>query len=188
MNEETQGEVTRLLDRWGDGDSRALEDLMPLIFDDMRGLARAQFARDRSGHTLQPTALVHEAYLYLAGRRTVQWQSRAHFLNSLARLMRRILVDHARAQQAAKRGGDAPTVVFDEAIDLPGELRPDLVAVDDALKALATMDPRQSRVVELRFFAGLTLEEIGEVLEVSTKTVQREWKIARLFLLRELKK
>ena len=180
------GEITRLLDRWSGGDSAAFDRLIPLIFDELRGLARAQFARERENHTLQPTALVHEVYLRLVDRRSVSWQSRAQFLNFAAAMMRRILVDHARTRRAGKRGGDQPTVVFDEVLDLPADLRPDLVAVDEALLALAAFDSRQARIVELRFFGGLTVEEIALTLGVSTRTVQREWKIARLWLLREL--
>lgn len=179
-------EITRLLDRWSGGDSAAFDRLMPLIFDELRGLARAQFARERRHHTLQPTALVHEVYLRLVDRRSVSWQSRAQFLNFAAAMMRRILVDHARIRKADKRGGDQPTVVFDEVLDLPADLRPDLVAVDEALLALAAFDSRQARIVELRFFGGLTVEEIALTLGVSTRTIHREWKIARLWLLREL--
>ncbi len=179
-------EITRLLDRWSDGDAAAFDRLMPLVFDELRGLARAQFARERRQHTLQPTALVHEVYLRLVDRRSVSWQSRTQFLNFAAATMRRILVDHARLRKADKRGGDQPSVVFDEALDLPADLRPDLVAVDEALLALAAFDARQARIVELRFFGGLTVEEIALALGVSARTIQREWKIARLWLLREL--
>ncbi len=179
-------EITRLLDGWSAGESGAFDRLMPMIFDELRGLARAQFARERKNHTLQPTALVHEVYLRLVDRRSVSWQSRAQFLNFAAAMMRRILVDYARVRKADKRGGDQPTVLFDEALDLPADLRPDLVAVDEALLALAAFDPRQARIVELRFFGGLTVEEIALALDVSTRTVHREWKIARLWLLREL--
>ncbi|MEM8961089.1 MAG: sigma-70 family RNA polymerase sigma factor [Acidobacteriota bacterium] len=179
-------EITHWLDRWSSGDNGALEALMPLVHDQLRGLARAQLARETPGHTLQPTALVHEAYLHLVGRRTVNWRSRAHFLNAVASLMRRILVDHARARRASKRGRGEPTVLFDDGFDLPATLRPDLVELDDALTTLAAVDPRRARIVELRFFAGLTEREIAEVLDVSEKTIQRDWKIARLWLLREL--
>ena len=179
-------EITRLLDGWSGGDSAAFDRMMPLVFDELRGLARAQFARERKNHTLQPTALVHEVYLRLAGRRSVSWQSRAQFLNFAAAMMRRILVDYARVRKADKRGGEQPTVMFDEALDLPSDLRPDLVAVDEALLALAAFDPRQARIVELRFFGGLTIEEIALTLGISNRTVHREWKIARLWLLREL--
>ncbi|MEM8964719.1 MAG: ECF-type sigma factor [Acidobacteriota bacterium] len=181
----TTGEITRLLDRWSSGDVAALDALMPLVFEPLRRLARAQFARESTTHTLQPTALVHEAYLYLIGRRSVSWRSRAHFLNAMVTVMRRLLVDHARARRAAKRGGDMPTVVFDETLD-GIEARTDLVALDDALDALARVDPRRARVVELRFFAGLDETEIASVLGISTRTVARDWHIARLWLLHEL--
>lgn len=181
-----EGEITRLLEGWSGGDPAAFDRLMPLVFDELRGLARAQFARERGNHTLQPTALVHEVYLRLVDRRSVSWQSRAQFLNFAAAMMRRILVDHARIRKAGKRGGDQMTVVFDEALDLPADLRPDLVAIDDALLALAAFDARQARIVELRFFGGLTVEEIALALGVSARTIHREWKIARLWLLREL--
>ncbi|MEM8961584.1 MAG: sigma-70 family RNA polymerase sigma factor [Acidobacteriota bacterium] len=179
-------DVTAILDRWCAGDHDALDQLMPLVHDELRAVARAQFVNERADHTLQPTALVHEAYLRLIGQRKVSWQGRAHFLNSMAVMMRRLLVDHARVRRAAKRGGGAATVLLDEALDTPIEQPLDLVRVDDALTALASFDERQARVVELRFFAGLTEVEIAEVLDVSAKTVQRDWNIARLWLLREL--
>jgi RNA polymerase sigma factor (TIGR02999 family) len=182
-----RNEVTRLLDQWSQGDPRALDRLMPLVVDDLRKIAGRHLAGESPGHTLQPTALVNEAYLRLVGQRTVRWRSRAQFFAFLGEMMRRILVDHARRRQTAKRGGGAATVVFDESIAAPSALQPDLVAVDDALRDLEALDPRLARVVGMRFFAGLTAISFAEVLGVSSKTVQREWKIARLWLFRELR-
>ena len=181
-----KSDVTRLLDAWSGGDRQALDQLMPMIVGDLRRIAGSHLARESCDHTLQPTALVNEAYLWLMGRRTVRWESRTQFFGFLAQLMRRILVDYARGRKSAKRGSGAATIVFDEALGLPESAGSDLVRVDDALKSLAAFDERQARIVELRFFAGLTVEEIGEVLGVSSKTVQREWKVARLWLSREL--
>ena len=184
--EPVSSEVTALLDRWSGGDREALGELIPLVFDDVRELARRLMAREAPGHTLQPTALVHEVYLRLEGRRSVQWKNRQQFFGFLAQLIRRILVDHARRHRRAKRGGGLRPLALDDVVGL-GEMRhPELLAVDDALKDLADIDPRQSRVVELRFFIGLTMEQIAEVLGVSLATVNREWKTARMWLLRAL--
>jgi RNA polymerase sigma factor (TIGR02999 family) len=184
----TDHEITELLHDWGDGDREALERLMPLVFDELRRIANGYFIREGRGHTLQPTALVNEVYLRLLGRRTVQWQNRAHFFGFAAELMRRILVDHARSHQTAKRGQGAAKISLEEGLAAPKEKEVDLVVLDDALKALAEVDPRQSRIVELRFFAGLTNDEIAEVLDVSPTTVKREWRTAKLWLLREIKR
>jgi RNA polymerase sigma factor (TIGR02999 family) len=179
--------VTQLLVEWSHGDQDALERLTPLVYGELRRLARRHLSRERSDHTLRSTALVHEAYLRLIDQRSVQWQNRAHFFGVAAQLIRRILIDYARAKQAGKRGAGACLLPLDEALDSPAGGRPlDIVALDDALEQLAKIDPRQSRIVELRFFAGLTVEETAEVLNVSTPTVNREWAAAKAWLFREL--
>jgi RNA polymerase sigma-70 factor (ECF subfamily) len=184
---ESPSEVTQLLHEWSHGDSAALERLIPLVFDDLRQIAGWCLRKEGQGHTLQPTALVSEVYLRLVGQRKIQWQNREQFFGIAALLMRRILVDYAKGRQAAKRGGGVVKVPLDEAIDfLPEANGVDLVALDAALSRLAEIDPRQSRIVELRFFMGLSHEEIAEILEISVTTVKREWKTARLWLFREL--
>ena len=182
----SSGQVTDLLVAWGRGDESALERLMPLVQKELRRLARREMGRERRGHTLQTTALVNEAYLRLIDVSRVAWRDRAHFFAMSARLMRRILVDHARTKQAQKRGGGARTVSFDEALVVSGERGADLVALDEALIALAAVDARKSQVVELRFFGGLTAAETAEALDVSEDTVLRDWKLAKAWLLREL--
>jgi RNA polymerase sigma factor (TIGR02999 family) len=177
-----QHEVTRLLIRLTDGESAALESLLPLVYAELRRLAASYLRRERPGHTLQPTALVHEAYLRLIDQTQVQWQNRAHFFGVAAQMMRRILVDHARGQQAEKRGGDVTKLSLDENIDVSGERAADLVALDEALDRLAALDPQKSRVVELRFFGGLSVEEAAEVLGVSAPTVKRQWRMAKAWL------
>lgn len=185
--EQLPREVTRILEEWTSGNDEALARLMPLVFDELRTIARRYLDREARNHTLQPTALVHEVYLRLKGRHTVSWRNRAQFFGFSAQLMRRVLVDHARSQLAGKRGGGSARVSLDERIDLVDDRHDvDLVALDDALKALAVLNMRQSQIVEMRFFAGLTYEEIGEVLDVSRSTVKREWNVARLWLYREL--
>jgi RNA polymerase sigma factor (TIGR02999 family) len=164
----------------------ALEKLTPLVYDELHRLARRYMGRERPGHTLQTTALVNEAYVRLVDWKNVQWQNRAHFFAVSAQIMRRILVDFARARDYAKRGGGARKVSLDEAAMISGGRGRDLVALDEALNALARLDGRQSRVVELRFFGGLSLEEISEVLKVSVGTVRRDWSLARAWLYREL--
>jgi len=161
--------------------------LMPLVYQELRRLARRYLRRENPGHTLQPTALVNEAYLRLIDQNRVRWQNRAHFFGVSAQLMRRILVDIARERQQRNRGGAARQVEFDEALVVSKERGEDLVALDDALKSLAEIDPRKSRVVELRFFGGLSVEETAEVLKVSPETVMRDWKMAKVWLLRELR-
>ena len=179
--------VTQLLVEWSHGDQDALERLTPLVYGELRRLARRHLSRERSDHTLQSTALVHEAYLRLVDQRSVRWQNRAHFFGVAAQLIRRILIDHARARQAGKRGAGACLLSLDEAIDSPAGSRTlDVVALDDALEQLGKIDPRQSRIVELRFFAGLTVQETAEVLNISTPTVNREWNAAKAWLFREL--
>ena len=179
-------EVTELLRRWSGGDVAARESLVPLVYDELRRLARYYLARQRSDHTLQSTAIVHEAYLRLAGRDNVHWENRSHFFAVAAQLMRRILVDHARKRNAAKRGAPHLTLSLDEAVGPSSRRELDLVALDDALKALAQLDERQSRIVELRFFGGLSIEDTSRVLEVSPATVKREWSTARAWLYEEI--
>ena len=178
--------VTELLRLWSDGDDGALDRLMPLVEAELRRLARAYMRRERRGHTLQTTALINEAFLRLTDARRVRWQDRAHFLGISARLMRRVLVDHARARGYRKRGGGAHRVTLHEGLIASPDPAVDVVALDRALEALAAVDDRKSRVVELRFFGGLSVEEAAQVLRVSTDTVKRDWRLAKLWLLREL--
>jgi RNA polymerase sigma factor (TIGR02999 family) len=175
-----------LLRAWSDGDDTALDQLLPLVEAELRRLARASMGRERKGHTLQPTALVNEAFLRFAGARRVRWRDRAHFMGIAARLMRRVLVDHARSRGYQKRGGGAERVTLDNVHLETAEPALDVVELDRALRAFETVDARRSQVVELRFFGGLTLEETAEVLHVSAETVKRDWRLARLWLLREL--
>ncbi len=172
---------------WGNGDQEAPENLIPLVYEELRRLARRHMRSERAGHTLQTTALVHEAYLKLIDSSRVQWQNRAHFYAVSAQLMRRILVDFARSRSKLKRGGDAIQVSLGEGLEISRERGADLVALDDALNTLTRLDPRQSRVVELRFFGGLSVEETAEALKVSPETVKRDWRLAKIWLLRELK-
>lgn len=181
-------EFTRLLSAWGAGDRSALDQLLPTIYDELRRLARSQLAREQPGHTLQTTALVHEAFLRLVDARQIRWDSRAHFFGITARLMRQILVDHARTRDAAKRGGGVANVPLDEALDVATRaLRGDLLALDEALQRLERIDQRHSRIVELRFFGGLTVEETAAVLDLSPTMVKREWTLARAWLWRALR-
>ena len=182
----SQPDVTALLHAWTEGDESALPKLMPLVCQDLRDIARRYLRQEESGHTLQPTALVNEVYLRLRQRRTVNWKSRAHFFGFAAQQMRKILVDHARNRRAVKRGGADDPLPLDESLDLVVELDVDVVALDDALRSLEKMDPRQAQIVDLRFFVGLTVEETAAVLGISAPTVKREWKIAKLWLYREL--
>jgi len=187
VNPSSPGDVTELLRAWSDGDDAALEQLVPLMEAELRRLARGYMGRERHGHTLQTTALVNEAFLRLTDARQIRWQDRAHFLGISARLMRRVLVDYARRRGFHKRGGGAQHVTLDEALVMaPEDPALDVVALDRALEALAKSDARKSRVVELRFFGGLSVEETAEVLKVSTDTVKRDWRLAKLWLLREL--
>lgn len=179
-------EMTRLLLDWSKGDQAALDKLLPLVNAELRQLARRYMRRESPGHTLQTSALVNEAYLKMAGQQ-VSWQGRAHFFGIAARLMRQILVDHARLRDNAKHGGDWQRVSLDGA-DAGQEQSADILALDDALQTLAQMSPQQSRIIELRFFGGLTIEETAEVLSVSHATVEREWRVARAWLWRELQK
>jgi RNA polymerase sigma factor (TIGR02999 family) len=172
--------------RWRDGDHEALEELMPLVYDELRRLAGHYLRQERNDHTLQSTALVHEAYLRLAGQNPPQWQNRAHFFGIAAHLMRQILVEHARGRGAAKRGGGAFRVTLTEAIAAPDQLDIDVVELDKALTSLAELDQQQSKIVELRFFGGLTIEDTSEVLGISPATVKRDWTIARAWLYRAM--
>jgi RNA polymerase sigma factor (TIGR02999 family) len=186
VNEPLDQDLTHLLIQWSKGDSAALDALVPLVYDELRRLAQLYLSREKPGHTLSSTALVHEAYLRLVKQKDVTWQNRAHFFGVAARMMRRILVDHARRRGYAKRGGGALTLSLDETIAPAPEREMDLVALDDALETLAKLDERQSRMVELRFFGGLSIEETSEVLGVSAPTVKREWASARAWLYREI--
>jgi RNA polymerase sigma factor (TIGR02999 family) len=182
----TSGAVSELLRSWSDGDDDALQQLIPLVERELRRLARAYMGRERRGHTLQTTALVNEAFLKLTDARRVRWQDRAHFLGISARLMRRVLVDHARRRGYLKRGGDVQRVTLHEGLVTSAEPALDVVALDGALEALAKVDVRKSRIIELRFFGGLSVEETAEVLHVSADTIKRDWRLAKLWLLREL--
>jgi RNA polymerase sigma factor (TIGR02999 family) len=176
-----------LLVRWRGGDREALEDLMPLVYGELRRLAHHYLQRERSDHTLQSTALVHEAYLRLAGRNAPQWQNRAHFFGIAAHVMRQILVEYARAHGAAKRGGAGVCrVTLDAALEIQQKTDVDVIALDGALDRLSELDPQQSRIVELRFFAGLTIEDTSEVMGISPATVKRDWTSARAWLHREI--
>jgi RNA polymerase sigma factor (TIGR02999 family) len=181
-------EITRLLVAWSDGDQAALDKLVPLVYDELRRLARRYMNRESPGHLLQTTALVNEAYMRLIDADQVKWQNRAHFFAISARVMRRILVDFARRSDKLKRGGKTVEVSLDEALVVSANRGADLVAIDDALTTLSALDPRQSQVVELRFFGGLKDNEIAEVLKVSHGTVRRDWRLARAWLHRELSK
>jgi RNA polymerase sigma factor (TIGR02999 family) len=187
MTPAPQHDVTRLLVEWRHGDQAALAHLLPLVYDELRRLAQRYLQSERPDHTLQATALVHEAYLRLVDQRQAQWHNRAHFFGIAAQMMRRILVDHARQQHAAKRGGAEPKLSLDEAVHVSAERAVDVVALDEALTALAALDPQQSQIVELRFFGGLTIEETAEVLGVSPATVKRDWSMAQAWLYRELR-
>jgi RNA polymerase sigma-70 factor (ECF subfamily) len=179
-------DVTRLLHDWSNGDRAALDTLMPLVYAELHRLARGFLSRERPGHTLQPTALINEAYLRLVGEREMEWQSRGHFLAVAAQLMRFILVDHCRRKKFLKRGADAPHVPVDDTLDLSDERDAKLVALDDALTQLEQIDPRKSKITEMKCFGGLTAEEIGRSLNVSEKTVLREWRLTKAWLQKEL--
>ena len=181
-----RNEVTQVLLDWSSGEKGAAERLMPLVYDELRSLARRYLQRERSDHTLQATSLVHEAYLRLVDQSTMTWENRAHFFSVAAQVMRHLLVDHARSQQTAKRGGAREKLEFDEALAPSEPPTVDLLALDDALRELVTFDERKSRIVELRFFGGMTTEEIGAVLEISPSTIRREWRIAKAWLRRKI--
>lgn len=179
--------VTGLLRAWRDGDETALDELVPLVEAELRRLARAYMARERRDHTLQTTALVNEAFIRLTDARKVEWHDRAHFFAVSARMMRRVLVDHARGRGSHKRGGQAARVSLDEAPLVAPERDDAVLALDDALKVLETVDPRRARVVELRFFGGLNIDETAVVLQVSSQTIKRDWRLAKAWLSRELR-
>jgi RNA polymerase sigma factor (TIGR02999 family) len=181
-------ETTRLLKAWSEGDETALERLVPLVDAEMRRLARHYLRQERPGHILQTTALINEAWIRLINWPDASWQNRAHFIGLAARLMRRVLVDEARRRKAQRYGGDAVQVSLANAEGIAHEKNADLVKLDDALNELATFDERQSRIVELRFFGGLSLEETAEALNISPRTVQREWSLAQAWLYRELRR
>jgi RNA polymerase sigma-70 factor (ECF subfamily) len=179
-------EITRLLQAWRGGDPQALEQLTPLVYSELHRTAQRYMARERADHTLQATALIDEVYLRLTDGGRVSWQDRNHFFAVCARLMRRILTDSARSRSYLKRGGDAQRITFDESLYVSGEPTADLVVLDDALRGLAKVDKRKSEVVELRFFGGLSVKEAAAVLHVSDETVKRDWRLAKLWLLREM--
>ncbi len=182
----TSQEITQLLVAWGNGDQAARDELMPLVYEELRRLAHRYMVRERPGHTLQTSALVNEAYLRLIDQKDVHWQNRAHFFGIAAQMMRRILVDYARKRRYDKRGGDARPVSLDEAMIVSDARAAEVVALDDALKGLVEIDPRKSQIVELRFFGGLSIEETAEVLAVSPGTVMRDWTLAKAWLRREI--
>ena len=181
-------DATELLVAWSNGDESAFDKLVPLVYQELRALAKRYMRRERPDHTLQATALVNEAYTRLIDVNRIQWQNRTHFLAVAAQTMRRILVEFARQRHRQKRGGDAMRVTIDDAIDIAQDSSADLVALNDALSALATFDPRMSQIVELRFFGGLTVQETADVLNVSPETVMRDWKTAKAWLLREIRR
>ena len=186
MQTNSPKEITRLLVAWGGGDQSALEELAPLVHSELHRLAHHYMGRERAGHTLQTSALVNEAYIRLIDWKDVRWQNRAHFFAVSAQLMRRILVDFARDRQYLKRGGGALQVSLGEAAAFTVERGADLVALDEVLTALAEVDPRKAQIVEMRFFGGLSIEEVAEVLKISKETVMRDWRLAKVWLLREL--
>jgi RNA polymerase sigma factor (TIGR02999 family) len=179
-------DVTTLLHAWADGDEQALEQLLPLVETALRRLAGGYLRRERQGHTLQPTALVNEAFIRILDAQNLRWNDRSHFMGIAARLMRRVLVDHARARTCQKRAFNAGDVALDEAVATSDATAVSVLAVDRALEALAAVDPRQARVVELRFFGGLTVEETADLLHLSTDTIKRDWRLAKVWLSREL--
>jgi RNA polymerase sigma factor (TIGR02999 family) len=183
---DTSGEVTRLLAVLSGGNRTVVDQLLPLVYDELRRIAGGHLRGERPGHTLQATALVHEAYMRLVDQRNVTWQSRAHFFGIAAQLMRRILIDYARSRQTGKRGGGALRAPLDEALVVAEDRASELLALDAALQALAQVDPQQAKVVELRFFGGLTVEESAEVIGISPATVKRDWSMAKAWLHREM--
>jgi RNA polymerase sigma factor (TIGR02999 family) len=186
MSFPTQSQITDLLVAWGDGDETALERLFPLVYDELRRLAAANLRRERSDHTLQPTALVNEVYLRLIDQQRVGWQNRAQFFGVAAQMMRRILVSHARGRKAAKRGGGIQQITLKDELAVSSQRDVNLLALDDALTKLEAIDPEKSRLVELRFFSGLTVPETAEVMAVSPRTVDRQWQTAKAWLYREI--
>jgi RNA polymerase sigma factor (TIGR02999 family) len=181
-------DVTALLNRWSEGDSSALEQLTPIVYAELRRIAGHQLRRDAGARTLESAALVHEAYLRLVGQNAAHWHGRAHFLAVASQIMRRILVDHARKRHRLKRGGPIQIVTLNPEMDVADSRGVDLIGLDDALETLAAMDPRQSRLVELRFFAGLSIDDAAQVMGLSKATVNRDWVTARAWLLRQLRR
>lgn len=188
MNTSSPHEVTQLLLAWGNGNEEALAKLAPLVEMELHRLAKLYLGQERPGHTLQPTALVNEAYLQLIDWKNVEWKNRAHFIGVAAQMMRHVLINHALRRKRNKRGGDALRVSLVEAENVAITRGTDIIALDDAMKALAQFDPRKSRIVELKFFGGLSEEEIAEVMKLSLRTVQRDWNLARAWLYKELSK
>jgi RNA polymerase sigma factor (TIGR02999 family) len=186
MNDSPSGDVTRLLVDWSNGDEDALVRLTPLVYDELHGLAQRYMRRERGDHTLQATALVHEAFVRLVDQKQVHWRNTLHFTALAAQMMRRILIDHARSHRYAKRGSGAPKVSLDDAPPIAAEASPDLLEVDEALDRLSEVDGQLARIVELRFFGGMKNEEIGEVLGISVPTVTRRWRMAKAWLFRHL--
>jgi len=187
--EDNSQQITQLLKQWSDGDAEVLDDLMPLVYVELRRQASGYLRRERSNHTLQPTALINEVYLKLIDQRDVKWQNRAHFFAIAAQAMRRILVDYARERKREKRGGAAENLPLDEALTIVSQEKSvDLVALDEALDKLAQFDERQAKVVELRYFSGLSIDETAEVLGVSNVTIRRDWNMAKAWLLQEITK
>ena len=184
--ETSANEITGQLIAWSKGDANALEKLMPAVYDELRRMAGYYLRGEQPGHSLQPTALVHEAYLRLIDQTKVEWHNRAHFFGVAAQMMRRILIDHAKAKHRAKRGGTTPRISLDETVHFSDERAAELVALDEALQTLAGIDERKSRVVELRYFGGLTVDETATVLGISDKTVMRDWKLAKAWLYDEI--
>jgi RNA polymerase sigma-70 factor (ECF subfamily) len=182
----SQKSVTQLLKEGSRGDRAALDELLPLVYEELRRLAGAYMSRERGNHTLQPTALVHEAYMRLIDQKSVDWQNRAHFFGLAAQMMRRILITHAQTRRSEKRGGRVERLSLDDAVSFFEERDVNLVALDEALSRMEAFDPQQSRVVELRFFGGLSVEETAEVMNISPATVKRDWSDAKLWLKREL--
>jgi RNA polymerase sigma-70 factor, ECF subfamily len=181
-------EINLLLDQYRNGQTEGFEKMMALVYDDLRKLAAWQLQSERRDHTLQPTALVHEVYLKLAAQNPVEWQNKAHFFALAAQVMRHILVDYARTRQREKRGGAQTKIALEDALRLVSPSDPELIALDDALNALAEVDPRKSLIVELRYFGGLSIEETAEALGISTTTVRREWTVAKAWLRREMRR
>lgn len=188
MDTPSPNEITERLIAWGAGDRAALDQLVPVVYQELRRMADRYLRLENPGHTLQPTALVHEAWLRLIDQTRVSWQNRAQFFGVAARMMRRILVDHAKTKHREKRGGDAVKLSLDDVINLSQERASDLLALDDALDALAAMDERKSRVVELRYFGGFSVEETAQILEVSPDTVMRDWKMAKAWLYQQIRR
>ena len=187
FTEMSEQPITQLLQKLRNGGRETLDELLPIVYDELRRLANSYLNRERDNHTLQPTALVHEAYLRLLGQKEIEWQNRAHFFGISARLMREILIEYARGRNRQKRGGEFKTqIALDEAVSFGRETQLDVVAVDEALSKLEKLDERQARIVEMKFFGGLTIEEIGEVLDISPATVKREWSTAKLLLYKML--